>query len=336
MKSPKDLLTDSENALRELTAIERDPQNLPDGYVSPLVGDPNAIQWYRARRAVAFLVWEVYAAAAIKHYHTQQSENVAPLMRANGAYVGKMPSDLADRLEEEFLRCKEIPWKDQRPEGYSFDPFEHPWSTPEDRDQRTSHREASSSALEVLSETLATLSSRIEAALGHYWSAGAARFYAQRAGHDGGVHTDGWPLGVRKLMIYPSGAGLDKGSTVFFLDSGPTMITGGKGVWTVFENSLVKHFAKSPPEGAPPRPTIEVTILPAFRTDPRIKGHGIHVGFPWLPPEIDDLQGDSLPTGFTAEGVKGRTLLRSLLLAADMPASKDIPDGFRGLGYRDV
>ena len=336
MNTFKELLADPEKALQLLAASEREPDNLPDGYVSSLVGDPNAIHWFRARRAVAFLVWEIYAAAAIRHYRAEHPDAGAPLMKANGAYVGQMVPELGERLEMEFLRCKQVPWRDERPEGYTYDPFENPWSLPEYRDKCTPHREVSGALMDVLNEILELLAPEIETVLGHRWSAGAARAYSQNSGEDGGIHTDGWPLGVRKLMIYPSGASLEQGSTAFFLPAGPTIVAGGKGVWTIFENSLLRHMAKAPPDGKPSRPTLEITILPASRTDPRIKGHGIHVGYPWLPPDIEELQGEDMPAGFTSAEIINRTLLRSLLLAVNMPATNEVPKEYIGLGYRDL
>ncbi len=324
MNSFRELLSDPEKAIESAVAREREPENLPDGYVSPLVGDPQAVQWFRARRALSFYAWDIYTGAAIKHYRAEHPNAGVPTLKKIGAHVGELPAEYGERLEREFLACKQVPWRDQRPDGYSFDPFRENWNTPQYRDIITAHREMSPTMESALN------------ALGHYWSAGAARFYSHNPGHNGAVHTDGWPLGVRKLMIYPSGAGDAQGSTALLLKDNPTIIAGGKGVWTLFENSLVPHLARAPKPGQPPRPTIEVAVLPAFRTNPRISGHGIHVGFPWLPPDIEGLEGDWVPTGFTSTELNSRTLLRSLLLAADLPNEANAPESCKGLGYLDL
>ncbi len=336
MNAFKELLADPAQAVADLVAREREPADIPDGYVSPLVGDPKAIQWFRARRALSFYAWDIYTGAAIAHYRAQKPAAPAPLLKSIGACVGELPPEAGARLEQEFLACKQVPWRDQRPDGYSFDPFANPWSTPAYRDTITAHREMSAGLEGALNVALTLIAPAVEAALGHYWSAGAARVYAHNAGHDGGMHTDGWPLGVRKIMFYPSGAGDDQGSTVLIIGEEPKIIRGGKGVWTVFENSLLRHMARAPLPGQPPRPTIEVTALPAFRNDPRIKGHGIHVGFPWLPPDIDGLEGDKVPAAFTSEAIKQRSALRALMLAADLPSDGKAPEGCGGLGYLDL
>ena len=336
MKDLKDIFADAKNAAKVLAGVEREPANLPAGYVSPLVGDPNAIKWYRARRAMSFFAWDIYAGAAIQHYRATQPQSGVPLINSQGAFIGNLALELADRLEGEFLRCKEVPWRDQRPDGYSFDPLDQPWSTPAYRDQRMTHREMSIGMENVLNETLAAIAPSVEAALGHHWSAGAARLYAQNPGQDGGVHTDWWPLSLRKLMLYPSGAGVEQGSTVMVINDVGQIVTGGKGVWTIFENSTLSHMAAAPKAGQPPRPTVEITIMPAFRSDPKIKAHGINVGFPWLPPDIEGLEGKNVPNGFVSEDIKHRSLLRCLMLALDLPDEAAIPEHYKGLGYLDI
>ena len=289
----------------------------------------------RTRRIVSFFVWDIYTAAAIKHFRVNNPDASAPLINAQGIHVGNLPEDVALRLESEFLQCKQLKWRDQRPEGYSFDPFISAKDGPV-RDALTAHREMSDAMRAVLDEALTLLAPKIEAVLGHHWSAGAARLFSQMAEQHGPAHIDQWPFGLHKIMIYPSGAGPEQGSTVLFLEQGPTMITGRKGVWSIFENSIVMHRAGGPQAGHPPRPTIEITILPAFRTEPRVKAHGIHVGYPWLPPDIEGLEGDGVLRAFTSRAVKRRSLLRSIMLAADLPATVKIPEATVGLGYYDI
>ncbi len=336
MDKLKDILNAAGDAARLAGQLEREPAPLPDGYVSRLVGDPAAVQWYRARRALSFYAWDLYAAAAIKHYRAQNPKAGTPHLNALRCVVnGLIPAD-AERLEAAYLACKEVPWRDERPEGYSFDPFESPISTPAYRDKMMTHREASPAFEAVLNEALATQAPKIEAVLGHYWAAGAVRLFSHKPGKDGGLHTDAWPLSLKKIMIYPSGAGPEQGSTTLVLqDKGAMSITGGKGVWAIFENSVLPHFAAAPRAGQAPRPTIEITLLPAFRTDPTVKAHGIHVGYPWLPPDIEGLEGAGVPNGFTSAEIKERSLLRTLLLALDMPRE---PAGLvaANLGYRDT
>ena len=229
MNGIKDLLADPIKAVQDFVARERDPANTPDGYLSPLVGDPNAIQWFRARRALSFYAWDIYTGAAIAHYRAEHPNGAPPLLKSLGAFVGELSPEAAARLEREFLNCKQVPWRDQRPDGYSFDPFDRPWNAPAYRDTITAHREMSPGLEAVLNEALATIAPLVEAAVGHHWSAGAARVYAHNPGHDGGLHTDGWPLGVRKLMFYPSGAGDSQGSTVLFAGDTPRIISGPGG-----------------------------------------------------------------------------------------------------------
>ena len=330
------ILKDPENAHRLAAELECDPPHLPDGYRSPLVGDPAGIQWYHVRKLLSVYAWDIYAGAAIKHYHTMNPGHAPPLLNAKGLALFEMPPQFVDALEEEYFRCKEVPWRDERPAGYSFDPFDRPWSTPTYRDSQTAHRELSSDMESLLNNVLVAIAPVVEATLGHFWAAGAVRLYSHRPGTDGGKHTDQWPLSIKKLMIYPTGAGPEIGSTTFLNGDGTaTMLNGALGTWSIFENSTIEHWATAPKPGNKPRPTIEIAVMPAFRTDPKIKGHGINVGYPWFPPDIDGLESPETLNGFTTGEIKGRSLIRALLLALALPANLQCQPPYSGLGFYD-
>lgn len=337
MDKLKKIFADLANSAPKLADFEREPAGVSDGYVSPLVGDPAAIKWYRARRAFSYFAWDIYAGAAIKHYQTVNPNHGVPLMNEHGAFVGETPVQFREMLEREYLRCKEVPWRDQRPEGSAFNPLYDPDSYPAVRDQECAHREMSMDVEAVLNDILASISPLVEKILGHYWSAGAVRLFSHKPGQEARFHTDGWPLSLRKIMIYPSGAGPGKGSTAFFLKNDTVAdVAGEKGAWALFENSTVRHKAVAPPPGGSPRPTIEIVITPAFKTDPKIKGSGIHVMYPWLPSDIDGLEGERVTNGFTSAEIKNRSLLRTLLLAMDLPDELNTSPLCKGLGYLDI
>ena len=75
------------------------------------------------------------------------------------------------RLEQAYFSCKEVPWKDERPEGYSFYPFKDGYY--QFHETVATHRFMSVTTGALMTEILTSLAPRIEDILGYHWTAGA-------------------------------------------------------------------------------------------------------------------------------------------------------------------
>jgi hypothetical protein len=328
-----DILKNSPGLAARIEAFENAADPDSEMRISTLAGTDEGKQWFRVRRLVSCLVWDIYTAAAIAHYRKENPAET-PLLKEKGVWSGVLPADAAAALEREYFQCPPVPWADERPPGYSFFPHKDGGYFGS-HDKATAHRSMTPGMGRILTEAFTRLAPEIERIMGHYWTAGAARLFSAKPRVEGNFHSDQFPLGIKKLMIYPSGADLEKGSTEFILADGKKdFIKGGKGVWVIFENTLRMHRALAPQKTG--RPTVELTIIPSFKTDTEIRHHGIHVGYPWLPADADSLTGGTCPAGFTAEEVKERTLRRLLLLSILLPQNADGARNPAGLGFYDI
>ncbi len=307
------------------------------GRVSKFARHPDFIRWFWARRIVSFLQWDVYGAAAIAHYQRTARNLKSPRLNETGMVVGTFAPADAEELEAAYFECEEAPWRDERPEGYSFDPFVDGPSAA-DRDRFAMHRRMTPKFAETLTRILRGIAGEIDEICGHYWTPSAARLYSHFFFDSmGGYHSDRWPPAIKKIMIYPSGAGWDKGTTEMELRDGERKIVeGGRGTWVLFENSTLNHRAFVPNRNGSPRPTVELSILPAFETDPAVRLSGLHVGYPWLPPETVALPPGLSPNRFTGKELEERVLIATLLLGIVLPERMNMPDDFLGMGLHDI
>jgi hypothetical protein len=305
--------------------------------VSKFARHPDWIRWFWARRLVSFLQWDVYGAAAIAHYQRTAGPTAPPRLNELGACFGAFAPADAEELEAAYFACEEAPWRDERPDGYSYDPFVDEAGAAQ-RDVFAMHRRMTQGFADTLTRILQGMAGEIEAICGHYWTPSAARLYSHGFFDSmGGYHSDRWPPAIKKIMIYPSGASLEKGTTEMELRNGERRIVDGpKGCWIVFENSTLNHRAFVPNRNGPPRPTIELSILPSFATDPTVRLSGLHVGYPWLPPETTSLPQDISPARFSGPELEARVLTTTLLMGIVMPEKVNIPDQLRGIGLHDV
>ncbi len=172
-----------------------------DERVSPIVGTADGIKWYRVRRMVCFLVWDIYTASAIAHYRRTHQEANTPLLKKTGVCGGVLPPDLAERLEKAYYASKVVPWKDERPDGYSYHPFDDGYY--QFHETITNHRLMAPEVGPLITEALTLISPQIEKIMGHHWVAGSARLFESLSQKGGDVyHSDQWPLGLKKIMIY--------------------------------------------------------------------------------------------------------------------------------------
>jgi len=129
---------------------------------------------------------------------------------------------------------------------------------------------------------LAENAREIEGLCGHPWRVASIRqFYLKPKAPVGSRHLDGWPPALKKLFILPDGANRSIGTTQFLLKTGTHTVVETGPAWMMFENSLVEHAAEAGPAGM--RPTIEMDIVPARKTDPQPFYAGINGWYPWFP-----------------------------------------------------
>ena len=295
---------------------------------------PDWVRWCQARRVMSYAQWDAIGAASVALYQRTFRPTTPPILNESGVCIGVLPRDVAERLEAAYLSCPEVAWRDERPEGTFFDPHVDVAIVRFYEDQ-AKHRRMSPEVAQLLTQILSSLRGEIEKICGHYWAAGAVRLHSQN--HvDGGWHSDMWPLSIKKLIIYPSGASEQLGSTEFRLRSGEqAVVTGDKGTWAIFENTAIIHQAIGPKRGSPPRPTIELAILPALDSDPEVRSSGIHVGYPWLPPDIESMDPATAPTAFSPREIRSRILKTAFLIGGVVPRTINLPEALKGLGLYD-
>lgn len=95
-------------------------------------------------------------------------------------------------------------------------------------------------------------------------------------------HKDGLPLAVNKVMIYLTGASLDKGTTVLqFEDGSEHFAKGPPGTWLLFKVSEILHRGLKPKVGK--RIALEIRVVPTLTYDLRPYCAGFNAHYPKLP-----------------------------------------------------
>jgi hypothetical protein len=118
--------------------------------------------------------------------------------------------------------------------------------------------------------------------LNHPWRVCSVRpFNLRPADKPGSRHMDGWPPAMRKIFILPKGASSQTGTTWFRLRDGTELLfEHPEPCLLVFENSAVEHCLMP---GKVPRPTIELDIVPARKTNAAPVYAGLNGWYPWFP-----------------------------------------------------
>lgn len=152
------------------------------------------------------------------------------------------------------------------------------------------YREVTSEFTKALGIFLQSHAAEVESICGHKWRVGSIRQFFLKSSVQGGRHLDGWPAGMKKLFILPSGASRELGTTWFRLKNGEELVLhSDKPIWLIFENSGVEHTLVSTETSL--RPTIEVDLLTSNVTSPKPFYPGINGWYPWFPTENTFLDG---------------------------------------------
>jgi len=95
-------------------------------------------------------------------------------------------------------------------------------------------------------------------------------------------HTDGFPPGMYKLLIYLTPPSKEEGtSEIKFSDGTSTMVEGPAGTWLLFNATTLIH--RGLPSLSGERIIINSTIIPAFKNHTRPFFAGQAACFPWFP-----------------------------------------------------
>ena len=95
-------------------------------------------------------------------------------------------------------------------------------------------------------------------------------------------HTDGFPPGIYKVLIYLTPPGKERGtSEVLLPDGSKTMVEGPAGTWILFNATTLYH--RGVPAVSGERIIMNVTVVPAFKGAVRPVFAGLNANFPWFP-----------------------------------------------------
>lgn len=259
-----------------------------------------------ARRLLSSMAWDSYSAAAYQAYG-----GPPPPIARTGHAIGAMDQDSADRFNRllESAPLTEIRLDDHA-SGYMAT---NNSLTLRRLNEFNLYYDVTPAMVAALTAYLTGAIGEIERLSGHFWTVGSVRCFALKPGQDLAVHTDEWPGAMKKLFILPRGIGREKGSTYLKLRTGEEIIPESEGpTWLIFENGTIPHAAIAPRTA--PRPTIEVDLLPAMRTDPTAVFVGTNSWYPWFPAQSDP--------GVYQRGLKRIVTLAAGAILPDFPTSE--------------
>lgn len=141
-------------------------------------------------------------------------------------------------------------------------------------------------------QAFSEIASKIEPVLGYRVRVLNTRFFCLRAGGAGGHyinrHTDGFPPGVYKVLLYLTGANSRSGTTRIYFDgpsNAPTQVDLEAGGFCLFDSNNLLHEAVPPTDLTGGRVTLEYTIAPSFTSDCNIPEPGFYAFYPYFPLE---------------------------------------------------
>jgi hypothetical protein len=297
--------------------------------------DPYFASNFSAQRVLSNFAWDIYSYNAYLHYRRHRTVTEKPAISERGYWIGHLSAEDTRLLQEIYESCPE-----ETLDPFSFRPgylFEPRKGVHESMSRINRYFTPSEKFHADFPKILGPLASEIERVSGHFWRVCAVRIFSVRpiaVTHS--PHLDGWPLAIKKLYFYPWGADRERGSTEMVDKLGAeTFVEGPPGTWVLFENSQVVHQAL--PNATKERPTIEITVVPAFETDPTLVVAGSNGMFPFYPFEAPLADEATLPNEFRAGDVAHRALKRTAGLAVTLPpgdyslgvdpyVGEDIPD----------
>lgn len=272
---------------------------------------------FSAHRVLSNFAWDVYSYNAYLFYANNRKPTQEPEVSKSGLHLGHLPADQARLLQDIFASCEEKPLDPFAfRSGYLFEPRQ---SVHESMSRINRYFVPSAKFRSDFPKILDSLATQIEMLCGHFWRPCALRIFSVRpVPETHSLHFDGWPLAIKKLYFYPNGVDRELGSTEIIDKQGRGVVPeGGPGTWILFENSQVRHQAL--PNATKERPTIEITIVPSFKTDTTIVESGTNGMFPFYP--LDDALPDesALPKEFRFAAIEHRALRRTAGLAVALP-----------------
>jgi hypothetical protein len=272
---------------------------------------------FSAHRVLSNFAWDVYSYNAYLYYARARKPAQEPEVSRSGLHLGHLSAEQTRLLQDIFASCEEKPLDPFAfRSGYLFEPNK---SVHESMSRINRYFVPSAKFRSDFPRILEPLAAEIETICGHFWRACALRIFSVRpVPETHSMHFDGWPLAIKKLYFYPNGVDRELGSTEMIDKQGRKLIVeGGPGTWVLFENSQVLHQAL--PNATKERPTIEITVVPSFKTDTTIIESGTNGMFPFYP--FDDALPDEsvLPKEFRFAAVEHRALRRTAGLAVTLP-----------------
>jgi len=304
------------------------------------------VHWYNARRFLSYFSWDIHTAHCYLHYARKTNKTTPPQLSEEHVIRGKLSPDVAKALYEIFRNCPvydpPVTGKEICP-GHFFGPGVSEASAVRHTEMFVT-RKMTPEMSDFLRSVLEDMKEELEVAMGHYWRIGHVRMYdlqPDKSDPDIGWHSDGWPVGLKKIYIYLDGASMTRGTTQFRNRDGSVSYSEGPaGTWGLFDNSLIIHRAH--PSETLPRPAIEISFYPALTTDTTPVHKGITGNFPWYPLDYDEIAAcPAIPPEFSVDSLEFRTLARTMGLARNMPFTDCslgideffLPDGWNQADY---
>jgi hypothetical protein len=266
-----------------------------------------------AQRMLSNFIWDIYSHNTALYYQLQNPDLAPSELNKKGVYTSQLDADKTKLLLEIFESCENEKFAmNTFPSGYFYEPRQ---SIHEDMVRINDYYKPSEKFYKDFPEILNPLTKLIEQQCGCYFRIGSLRIFSLKpVNKTQGMHLDGWPFAIRKVFFYPNGVGMKFGSTEIKTKKGEAVIIEGeKGTWAIFENSLVAHQAFST-INSERRPTIELDIVPAYKTDTTLNFVGTNGWYPWWPLEASEVKIHT--PEFNYEAVYERTLQRVLGFAS--------------------
>ncbi|PIS00624.1 MAG: hypothetical protein COT84_06435 [Chlamydiae bacterium CG10_big_fil_rev_8_21_14_0_10_35_9] len=246
--------------------------------------------WRQNPQDLQHVAWDLYPkfakAYALSHgFNIPLNESFTKL----GFRQGIVDQELNSALIDAFQSVKKIPFiEEDHDPNYSFTPG---LGNGQNLNKNHTYLMLEDLQKKALLPILESLKQEIAECIGMPWKCVTVRAWkTDSEATDYGPndwHTDGLPLSVWKLMIYPKGASYEKGTTELKVENSTLALDGGPGTWLFFKNSEVIHRGVAPKEGT--RLIIEATIIPALDYDvqPIVSGQNSrHPLFPWTTPYL--------------------------------------------------
>ncbi len=311
---PAPFPVDKESAFREeIIGLER----------SVGIEDPLFKRWFNTRIALSNYSWDLFSRLCFEIYASDNNVQEKPEIDETGLVLGSYSADLNERMREAFLSLHEVPFETQAADHHFYDISP---GKPDQFNHMLKCYRPSTEICALVEELLSAFRTQIEQASGHYFSVSSFRVFSHLPDSSRPDdleqlprHLDRWPLAMKKLFILPWATSKELGTTLFKLKNGETTLVEQPGAgWALFENSCVWHCA-IPPE-TEPRHTIELSLVPALKTDCRLTDTGMNASYPWYPMDRDLPFEEAIPEAFNMSAVDYRAMRRTLaLMQSQMP-----------------